>query len=132
VLSDSRQDLVEADICVIGAGPAGISFAHECAGGPHRVALLESGWFEPDRRAQLLSRGLTESQYHAANAIACGRLRQFGGTSNLWVYKTEPDDGRRCARALAPEAVDFEDREPRSGAGWPFCLDAMRAFYERA
>ena len=44
---DSHLDV---DLCIIGAGPAGLSLAREFAGSPVRVVLLESGGFdrEPD------------------------------------------------------------------------------------
>ena len=47
VLLDARslpQDaVIEADICIVGAGAAGIAMARELAGEPLRVVLLESG-----------------------------------------------------------------------------------------
>jgi choline dehydrogenase-like flavoprotein len=39
---------VETDVCIVGAGAAGITLAKEFIGKPFRVCLLESGSFEFD------------------------------------------------------------------------------------
>ena len=47
MLSDAGElasdQLIEADVCVVGAGPAGITVARELIGSDVRVCLLESG-----------------------------------------------------------------------------------------
>ena len=52
MLIDSRtmatDAVIEADICIIGAGPAGIALAREFIGSSLRVLLLESGELEND------------------------------------------------------------------------------------
>jgi choline dehydrogenase-like flavoprotein len=67
VLIDARSlesgTVREADVCVVGAGAAGITLARELAGGPLRVALLESGGMEDDAESQRLYRG----RVHAAS-----------------------------------------------------------------
>ncbi len=121
---------IETDVCVVGAGPAGIAFAREWIGLPLRVAILESGGYEDDARVQDLSAGPVSSNYHLRDALAHGRHRQFGGTANLWLYRTLPDDGRRAARSLPPEAIDLEPRGDR--AGWGLTLESLQPDYERA
>src|SRR5215203_153370 len=102
MLIDSRtvatEAVIETDICIVGAGPAGITLAREFIGSSLSVILLESGEFENDKRIQELNEGKVNSQYFAANALAVGRRRQFGGTPNTWAYTTEPGDGRLYAR----------------------------------
>ena len=116
---------------MIGAGPAGITLARELIGLPLHVSVIESGWFESDARAQELNCSKVESRYYAADALAVGRRRQFGGTANAWTYRTEPGSDRRYARSLPPEAIDFEPRQDGKG-GWPFALGALHPFFERA
>ena len=41
-----RDTWLDADICIIGAGPAGISLAREFDARPFRVMLLEAGWLK--------------------------------------------------------------------------------------
>ncbi len=53
----ARDGTLEADICIIGAGAAGISIALELAGGPYSVVVLEGGGLEYDQRSQELYDG---------------------------------------------------------------------------
>ena len=123
---------IETDICVIGAGPAGITFAREWIGASLRVDIVESGGYDDDTRAQDLSAGPVESNLHVPEALQHGRHRQFGGTTNLWFYRNRPDDGRRYARSIPPEPIDLEARGTRPMAGWGLSLEELRPFYERA
>jgi choline dehydrogenase-like flavoprotein len=128
----ATDGVIEADICIIGAGPAGITLAREFIGSSLRVVLLESGKFENDEHIQELGQGKVNSQYYGADALAVGRRRQFGGTPNTWVYTTEPGDGRAYARCLPPEALDFESHADEPSLCWPFSLDQLRPFFQRA
>lgn len=58
----SAQDLAEgqdlqADICIVGAGAAGIAMAMELIDSGLEVLLLESGGFEFDAKTQSLYEG---------------------------------------------------------------------------
>ena len=117
---------------MVGAGPAGISLALGLIGRGLRVTLVESGAFEHDPDVQELSAGDVRSDDYAAGALRAGRRRQFGGTTNLWAYRTEPGSGRRYARSLPPEEIDFEGRGEAGGAGWPFAVKDIAPFLERA
>lgn len=123
---------IDTDICVIGAGPAGITFAREFIGRSLRVVVLESGLTRHDARTQELSASSVDSPYHAVDALAAGRRRQVGGTSNLWVYEANPGSGRLHARSLPPEAHDLDGIDGRPESGWPFPLPAIEQFYQRA
>ena len=130
--SSATDGVIETDICVIGAGPAGISFAREFIGLPIRVTLLESGRFEYDEKVQQLGQGDLDSYYLDKGAIARGRRRQFGGTSNLWCYTTEPGDARLYARSVPPEAIDLAPRADQPSLCWPLSLDELDPFFRRA
>jgi glycine/D-amino acid oxidase-like deaminating enzyme len=41
-----NNSLIEGDICIVGAGAAGISMALEWVSTPYKVILLEAGGFE--------------------------------------------------------------------------------------
>ena len=49
--------LIEGDICIVGAGAAGISMAMEWIGAGHDVVLLEGGGFDYDYNMQALYAG---------------------------------------------------------------------------
>jgi NADPH-dependent 2,4-dienoyl-CoA reductase/sulfur reductase-like enzyme len=48
---------IEADVCVVGAGAAGIAIAREFAGRSERVALIEGGGLDLRHRNQALYMG---------------------------------------------------------------------------
>ena len=48
---------IETDVCLIGAGAAGITIARALIGSELRVLVLESGGFEFDERTQSLYEG---------------------------------------------------------------------------
>ena len=128
----ATEGVVETDICVIGAGPAGISFAREFAGADVRVAVLESGHFKFDQQIQDQAVGVLDNYYWDSNAISDGRQKQFGGTSNMWVYNTVPDDERRYARCVPPEEIDFTGYANQPDQCWPMPLTDLEPFYRRA
>lgn len=123
---------VRTDVCVIGAGPAGLTVARECVGAPFEVLVLESGRYEPDDAAQDLAAGRTDSDFYDPDAMAGGRRRQFGGTANDWVHVTWPGRSRSYARTMAGEEVDFLTKSWQPGSGWPFGLAELRDHYDRA
>lgn len=123
---------IDTDICVIGAGPAGITFAREFIGSPVRVTVLESGRFDYDERIQNLGIGEVTSPYFDSDALVNGRRRQFGGTANLWTYETEPRDRRLYARCLPPESIDLTAPAGDQGAAWPVSPADLEPFYRRA
>ena len=61
MIIDTRETLegqvFQADICVIGAGPAGVTLAREFIGTKTHVCLLESGGINQDLDIQDLSYG---------------------------------------------------------------------------
>ena len=123
---------LQADVCIIGGGPAGLTIARELAGGDLRICLLESGGLEFEQEADDLSRGLAVSEHRPRNALATGRRRQLGGTSNIWLYDTQPGEVIKAARMLAPRAIDLERRPGLPWSGWPFTIRTLQPFFRRA
>lgn len=52
-----RGHRVQADLCIVGSGAAGLSLISELLNSSIRVAVLESGGFELDKETQDLNRG---------------------------------------------------------------------------
>jgi hypothetical protein len=69
------------DVCIIGAGPAGITLALRFAGNGRRVLLLEGGGHEYSQHSQSLYQCPSTSLDVYAEET---RLRYLGGTSNHW------------------------------------------------
>jgi choline dehydrogenase-like flavoprotein len=115
----SSQERIDADVCIIGGGAAGITVAREFLGSDLRVCLLESGGFEFDNATQSLYEGENVGfPYYDLRVL---RLRFFGGTTNHW--------GGWC-RPLDP--IDFEARTGIPQSGWPFDREYLEPFYRRA
>ena len=102
---------IEADICIIGAGAAGITLACDLAGSNRTVALIESGGTAFEEATQDLYDGPLIGQ--STTPIKADRLRYLGGSTNHWEGGCRPFD-----------RVDFER--------WPFGAEAMAPYYGRA
>lgn len=110
---------LEADLCIVGAGAAGITLARELAGTGLQVLLLEAGGLRIEGRDQALCRWAQSGQRYV-DLSAC-RLRYFGGTTNHWAgYST------------LPQAVDFEPRPELGLPGWPLRHDELAPYAARA
>ena len=110
---------LRADVCIIGAGPAGITLARTLAKHGHAVCLLESGGEDFEQDTQSLNAGASVGMTYYP--LEHTRLRFFGGTVHIW--------GGRCALL---DDIDFERREWVPYSGWPFSADALAEYYRSA
>jgi choline dehydrogenase-like flavoprotein len=112
--------VADAEVCIIGAGAAGITLAREFRQAPFRVVLLESGGMHFDGETQALYDG--QSIGRPFPGLMSERLRFFGGTTNHW--------GGWC---LPLDAIDFAPRADLPGhIGWPFDRSHLDPWYRRA
>jgi choline dehydrogenase-like flavoprotein len=124
VISDA-QDAVEgqpftADICIVGAGAAGIAMALQFVNSKFDVLVLESGGLGPEPQTQALYEGTVEDpKLHSP--LERYRERRFGGTTTIW--------GGRC---MPFNPVDFESRPSVPDSGWPISYESVAAFYPGA
>ena len=73
---------IGADLCIVGAGAAGITIAREFANTGVHVCLLEAGGLLVDPLVNGLSE--IEDVGHPYKGVNGARLRYFGGTTNHW------------------------------------------------
>jgi choline dehydrogenase-like flavoprotein len=111
--------LIETDVCIIGAGAAGISLARRLADGRRRILLVESGGmdFDPDTQDLYSGQDLGRPYFD----LAAARLRYFGGSTNHWEGWCGPMD-----------AADFEKQEWIAYSGWPISLEDLMPYYREA
>ena len=102
---------IQADICIVGAGAAGITLACDLIGSAKTVAVLEGGDLAISSESQSLYQG--EVVGHAFTPLDRDRLRFLGGTTNHWSGSCRPF-----------QSSDFE--------AWPFGAEVMDAYYRRA
>jgi choline dehydrogenase-like flavoprotein len=113
-------ETLRADICIIGAGAAGITMAVELAGTGVTVLLLESGGLSPEADTQRLYEGsVADERLHSP--LHRYRERRFGGSTTIW--------GGRC---IPFDPIDFERRDYIADSGWPFGREELLPFYPRA
>ena len=114
------REAITTDICVVGAGAAGITLALELAGTGLRVLLLESGGMKAEDPAQALYEGaVVDERLHSPPHRY--RQRRFGGTTTIW--------GGRC---MPLDPIDFETRDYMPNSGWPIDRETLLPYYERA
>lgn len=114
-----REATLDADVAVVGAGPAGIVVALELARAGHRTMLIESGGRSFSAATQDLGETVGGDPAHAPMSLAT--RRQVGGASNLWAGRCVPFD-----------AVDFEARDIVGDARWPVAYEELRSYFARA
>ena len=74
-----NDSTLEAEICIVGAGAAGISIALEWLNAGHKVLILEAGGFAFDADTQQLNEGFITGRHYFP--LSSTRLRFFGGTT---------------------------------------------------
>jgi len=115
-LSDST--VLDADVCIIGTGAAGITIARELAGGPLKVVMLETGGLNYDAAIAELGEIEIIGRDYPGGA---SRLRYLGGSTNHW--------GGQCAPL---DTLDFEDRPWLPHSEWPITYQDLHPYYVRA
>lgn len=121
--ADSRSvpkgTVFDTEICIVGAGAAGITLALELANMPFRVTVVESGGFDFDDRTHRLLKLINIGRPYPN--LESSRLRYFGGTTNHW--------GGQCV-PLGTMALERRSWIPNSG--WPISRKHLDPFYMRA
>jgi choline dehydrogenase-like flavoprotein len=111
---------LEADICMVGAGAAGISMALQFIGTKINVLVLEAGTVGEEPATQRLYAGtVADERLHSPPDRY--RQRRFGGSTTIW--------GGRC---MPLDDIDFEARDWVPHSGWPFRRDALLPYYPAA
>ncbi|HEV2621411.1 MAG TPA: GMC oxidoreductase [Frateuria sp.] len=118
-LDESAPTDQAADICIVGAGAAGLAMAHAFIGTSLKVCLIESGGYAGEERNQALYEG--HSVGSPAFDAASSRMRVFGGSCNLW--------GGGC---MPLSALDLSPRDWVPHSGWPLSPAELAPYYQRA
>ncbi len=109
---------LDADLCIIGSGAAGIAMARRLMGTGVDVLVLEAGGLAYDTDSQQIYNGMVKG---VGYPVASSRLRFFGGTTNHW---------EGWCGMLRP--VDFTARSWVPGSGWPITFDTLEPYYRSA
>jgi GMC oxidoreductase len=134
LLSDARHispgTVLRCDVCIVGAGAAGITTALELAIPDINTLLLEAGGLRQTKGSQATLRegsdpvlpmptlGGTKGTHPPLDTV---RQRRLGGTTGSW--------GGRC---IPLDPIDFEQREYLADSGWPVTRSDLDPYYRRA
>jgi choline dehydrogenase-like flavoprotein len=106
------------DLCIVGAGAAGLALAAEFMNGPGQVLVLESGLREPDAHGDDLN--VLENVGLRHDGWRDGRVRSFGGTTRAW-----------GGQLIPLRASELESRPWIPNSGWPLRLEELEPYYRR-
>ena len=109
---------LNAEICIIGGGVAGITLALEFERQGITTCVLEGGGLKPTTKSQSLYQGDNVGLPYDLQAT---RTRRLGGSSNCWGGWIRPFID-----------IDFEERDWIPNSGWPFGLEEVEPYYRRA
>lgn len=108
---------LDADLCIVGAGAAGVTLALALRGSGLRVCVLEGGG---SGGSAVAADALAGESVGLPYPLARAREAGLGGTTRTWAGWCRPLD-----------PIDFE-RRPGGAAGWPFGADELAPHYLRA
>jgi choline dehydrogenase-like flavoprotein len=117
-LGTDGEPPLEADVCIVGAGAAGLTLAAQFIKSPWRVLVLESGLKDPDRTAEDLNTLIPMGVPH--EGWRDGRVRAFGGTTQAWRGQLVP-----------MRASEAQERAWVAGSGWPMMVGELQPYYRR-
>jgi choline dehydrogenase-like flavoprotein len=123
----SEGHVLDADVCVVGAGPVGLVLSRELGEG-FSICVLESGSSDlgPDAQAPLEG----ETTGEAFDPLEASRARGPAGTATIWNSEVRRDGWGARYGLLQPS--DFEARAHVQYSGWPFDRAHLDPYYERA
>jgi len=110
---------LDADICIIGTGVAGLSIAREFLGSKYKVMLLEGGGIKDEARSQKLYISDVVGMPH--DGIHNGRFRVLGGSSTRW-----------GAQLMTMQEFDLRKHDFSPNSGWPININDISPYYDRA
>nr|WP_315233237.1 GMC family oxidoreductase [uncultured Albidiferax sp.] len=114
------DSVLEADVCIVGSGAAGISMALELCGKGLSILLLEGGKSHEDPSSQALYAGqVADEKMHSPTDKY--RQRRYGGSTAIW--------GGRC---MPFDPIDFEARSFIPNSGWPIGYADLAPYFAKA
>ena len=118
---------LSADVCIVGAGPVGLSLAYELQATGAQVLLLESGGYHTEAQVEELDAGEVSGDPY--QDLRLSRCRRIGGTAAIWNTRFNE---AAYAKYVPLDEIDFERRDWIASSGWPFQRAELDPYYRRA
>jgi choline dehydrogenase-like flavoprotein len=124
------------DVCVVGAGPAGLAVVQSLIGTSRSVCLLEAGP-SGDEAAELDDVELRAEDPYPQGHIRETRAAMVGGTAGRWSFRLvgtgeDPEPAPVGCRYLPLDRWDFEARPEIGTPGWPITAADLTPWYDAA
>ncbi len=116
-----EPQVLDVDVVVVGAGPAGVTVALELARAGRQVVLLPGGGRRESAADRDLHRAESLEGPWGHEPLEENRRRGIGGASALW--------GGRC---VPLDPIDFVVRDWVPDSGWPLTYDEYWSWAQRA
>ena len=113
-------EIIEADICIVGSGAAGITLAMEFQNTNLKIVIVTGGDYRETIANQELNKGIVFPK-GSHEPLEENRRRAFGGSTIAW--------GGRC---IPLDASDFEIKEWIPYSGWPISYESLIPFYKKS
>lgn len=117
-LEECADSALQASVCIVGSGAAGISLACELENAGLDVLLLEAGTLRADATLRDYYDGSAQPPHPHPTEF---RRTVFGGTTGIW--------GGRC---IPFDPIDLESRPYVTDSGWPIQYDELVRHYPEA
>lgn len=125
-MTDGGELRLRADVCVVGAGPAGLTVASELSRAGFEVLLLEAGQDNPPAGGEdVTDTAVVGLPYPLRRSRAAG----VGGSGLRWDIPSPAGGPHVRLRQL--DRLDLVDR-PGLRRGWPLAYDELEPWYARA
>lgn len=111
---------LQADVCIVGSGAAGLTLAQRLSGTSLTVLLLEAGGMQQDPEAEGDTFDIDLVGLPQQHTIE-SRGRWFGGSTSLWF-----------GRIAQLDPIDFEPRSWVPHSGWPITEAEVRRWLPTA
>jgi choline dehydrogenase-like flavoprotein len=111
---------LEADVCIIGGGAAGITIARSLDDGARNVLVVAGGGFRETAFTTDLYTGVVEPP-NTHEPLQENRVRAWGGSTVAW--------GGRC---IPYDEIDFRQRDWIPHSGWPLSYHELLPFINEA
>lgn len=126
---EARAEPFRSQVCIVGAGIAGLTMAHRLSLQGIEVALLEAGGRAlGDERENFFAQAKLSGQRHLGTIE--GRFRAFGGSSLRWGGQVLPLPPLRYVASAVPHSIHLDASPSYSEVeAWPLRPDTLTPFY---